>query len=50
MLRTRLSLRLEGFAPSWEVGGLPPDGPLWGVATKGITVSGVTWLHFSFGE
>jgi hypothetical protein len=38
------------LAPSWEVGGLPPDGSLWGVATQGIAVSGVTWLHFSLGE
>ena len=38
------------LAPAWEVGGLPPSGPLWGVAAKGIVVSGVTWLHFSVGE
>jgi hypothetical protein len=38
------------LAPSWEIGGLPPSGPLWGVASKGIAVSGVTWVAFSATE
>jgi hypothetical protein len=38
------------LAPSWEIGGLPPAGPLWGVATKGIAVSGVSWVEFSLAE
>ena len=35
------------LAPSWVVGGLPPQRGLWGVATEGIAIAGVTWLHFS---
>jgi hypothetical protein len=48
---TQAALMVAGqLAPIWNVGGIGAGGDLWGVADRGIIVSGVEWLHFQLGR